>query len=81
MLKFEKVLENEHTLIYKYICEGKTGEEYEGNVHFSLDDGEVSIVDKAKYDEFGLYWGHLASHLRKMHEEGKFEELGIIAWY
>lgn len=81
MLKFEKISENEKTLIYKYICEGKNGEEYEGDIHFSLDDGNVSIVNNAKYDEFGWYWGHLASRIRKMHEEGKFEESGIIAWY
>lgn len=80
MLRFEKTFENDHTLIYKYICEGKEGKEYEGEVHFSLDEGDVSTVNKADYD-FGWYWGHLASRLREMHKEGNFKNSGMVAWY
>lgn len=80
MLRFKKMFENDHILIYKYICEGKEGKEYEGEVHFSLDDGDVSTINKADYD-FGWYWGHLASRLRKMYADGKFEDSGMVAWY
>jgi len=31
--------------------------------------------------DFGWYWGHLASRLRKMYADGKFEDSGMVAWY
>lgn len=80
MLKFEKTFGNEHLVIYKYICEGKEGNEYVGEIKFSLDEGNITSINKADYD-FGWYWGHLASRLRKMYADGKFEDSGMIAWY
>ena len=79
MLDFELMHDDGDEVAYRYLCEGDANRS--GMVKFSRSTGDVTSVERAKGDDLGIYWGHLASRLREFLKTGNFEPNGMVAWY